>query len=100
MNAYPIRLAAGLVLLALCAMADDEKSPAATAAEAQTNPTVAGKMHVFAIGLNDEPIQLPTQIVKGAPPHQLYQDLKVAARRQQMSASRSLYQTNLLDKIQ
>ena len=102
MNAHPIRLATGLVLLAMCmcAMADDEKSPATKATKAPVNPATAGKIPAFEIGLNDQPVQLPTQIVNGGSPDHLYQDLNLAFQRQKIIASRTLYQATLLDKIQ
>ncbi|HXA14078.1 MAG TPA: hypothetical protein VNW23_03040 [Opitutaceae bacterium] len=89
-----------LLAMCMCAMAEDEKSPAAKAVEAPANPAIAGKIPSFEIGLNDKPVQLPTQVVNGGSPDHLYEDLNLAFRRQKMIASRTLYQTTLLDKIQ
>jgi hypothetical protein len=98
MNAYPVRLAAGLALIALCALA--EESPNAKMAEPQTKPVIATKTPPFEVGLNVQPVQLPTQTVDGLRDHRdhVNRDLHAAFQREKMAAPHALYQTTLANK--
>jgi hypothetical protein len=97
MNAYPVRLVAGLVLVALCALA--EESPNAKMAEPPTKPAVPRKIPSYEIGLNEKPVQLPTQVVdvEAWRNHlkQVNQELQEAFQRQAMAAPHALYQKAL-----
>jgi hypothetical protein len=97
MNAHPIRLAAGLVLIALCALA--QESPNAKIAELQPNPATAQKAPPPGYGLNDKPIQLPPQLVDvdGLRRHMylVNKELQEAFQRQQKTAQHALYQKAL-----
>jgi hypothetical protein len=95
MNAHPVRLAAGLAVIALTALA--EESPKVKMAELQTNPAMAGHTPPSAGGLNDQPVQLPTQYVNGSRDHMHHvdQDLHEAFQREEIAASHRFYQKNL-----
>jgi hypothetical protein len=97
MNPHPIRLAAGLVLIALCAPA--EEAPNAKMAELQTNPGMAQKTPSPEYGLNGKPVILPPQIVDvdGLRRHMylVNQELQEAFQRQQKTAQHALYQKTL-----
>jgi hypothetical protein len=91
MNAYPVRLAAGLALIALCAFADE--SPNAKMAEPQAKPATTQKTLPDDVGLNVLPVQLPAQTVDELRNHidRLNRDLQEAFQRQQRPASHTLY---------
>jgi hypothetical protein len=95
MNAYPVRLAAGLTLIALCALA--EESPNAKMAEPQANPAMAWNTPLPAYGLNNQPVQLPTQYVDGLRDHmdRVNRDLHLAFQRQATVVPHALYQKAL-----
>jgi len=97
MNAYSVRLAAGLLLMALCALADE--SPRAKMAEPQAQPAVARKIPPYEVGLNDKPVQLPPQIVDvdGLRRHlqQVNQELKEAFQREARTPPRAFYEKAL-----
>jgi hypothetical protein len=97
MNTYPVRLAAGLALIALGALA--EESPNAKLAEPQTEPAVARKIPPYEVGLNDKPVQLPTQVVDvdGLRHHmdRVNRELQEAFQRQEKTAQHALYQKAL-----
>jgi hypothetical protein len=97
MNAHPVRLAAGLALIALCALAED--SPNAKMAEPQTKPAPDQKAPPIETGLNEKPVQLPTQVVDvdGLRNHmkQVNQELKEAFQREEITAARTFYQKAL-----
>jgi hypothetical protein len=95
MNIYLVRLAAGLVLIALCALA--EESPNAKMAEPQSKPAMARKTPPYEVGLNDQPVQLPAQVVNGLldPMDRMNQDLNEAFRREEITTSRTFYQKAL-----
>jgi hypothetical protein len=95
MNAYPVRLAAGLAWIALCALADE--SPNAKMAEPQANPAMARKTPPPAYGLNNQPVQLPAQVVDGWREHmdQVNRDLQLAFQRQELAGPHPLYQKTL-----
>jgi hypothetical protein len=92
MNAYPVRLAAGLALMALCALA--EESPKAKMAEPQLKPAMARKAPPYEIYANEHPVQLPTQVVDGWRDHMdhLNRALDLAFQRQDKAAPHALYQ--------
>jgi hypothetical protein len=98
MNAYPVRLAAGLALIALGALA--EESPNAKMAEPQTKPAIATTTPPYEVGLNVQPVQLPTQTVDGWRDHMdhVNRDLNVAFQRETMADPHALYQTTLANK--
>ncbi|HXA80597.1 MAG TPA: hypothetical protein VNV14_04930 [Opitutaceae bacterium] len=95
MNAYPVRLAAGLVLIALCALA--EESPKVKMAEPQSKPAMALKTRPCEVGLNDQLVQLPAQAVNGLPDStdRVNQDLHEAFQREEITASRTFYEKSL-----
>jgi hypothetical protein len=95
MNAYPVRLAAGFALIALCALA--EESPSAKMAEPQANPAMISITPSSEVALNEKPIQLPEQIVNGLrdPMDHVNQDLHEAFQREEITASRTFYQKAL-----
>jgi|HubBroStandDraft_1064217.scaffolds.fasta_scaffold1024030_1 hypothetical protein len=95
MNAHPVRLAAGLALIALCALA--EESPNVKMAEPQSKPAMARKTPPYEVGLNDQPVQLPVQDVNGLrdPMDRVNQDLHEAFQREEITASRRFYQKAL-----
>jgi hypothetical protein len=97
MNALPVRLAAGLALIALCALA--QESPNAKMAELQANPAMAKKTPPPEYGLNGKPMILPPQIVDvdGLRRHMylVNQELQEAFQRQQKTAQHALYQKAL-----
>ncbi|HWZ95234.1 MAG TPA: hypothetical protein VNW30_08575 [Opitutaceae bacterium] len=95
MNANPIRLAAGLALITLCALA--EESPNAKMAELQTKPAIAQQTPPDDVGLNEKPVQLPTQYVDGLRSHmeQVNRDLELAFQREELTATHVLYQKAL-----
>jgi hypothetical protein len=95
MNAYPVRLAAGLAWIALCALADE--SPNAKLAEPQSEPAMAWKTPPPAYGLNNLPVQLPTQYVDGLRDHmdRVNRDLRLAFQRQALAAPHALYRKTL-----
>jgi hypothetical protein len=95
MNAYPVRLAAGLALMALCALA--EESPNAKMAEPQTKPAIARKIPPDEAGVKDQPVQLPTQVVDGLRNHMdhVSRDLDQAVQREAMTARHSAFQKAL-----
>jgi hypothetical protein len=95
MNAYPVRLAAGLAWIALCALADE--SPNAKMAELQANPVMAGNTLPPAYGLNNQPVQLPTQYVDGLRDHmdRVNRDLQLVFQRQELTGPHPLYQKTL-----
>jgi hypothetical protein len=95
MNAYPVRLAAGLAWIALCALADE--SPNAKMAEPQANPAMTRKAPSSEVALNEKPIQLPAQIVNGWRDHmdQVNRDLHLAFQRQELAGPHPLYQKAL-----
>ena len=98
MNAYPVRLAAGLALISLCALADE--SPNAKMAEPQAKPSMAPKIPPAEVGLNEKPVQLPTQYVDGLRDHMEHvnRDLRLAFQREKMGAPHALYQKALTNK--
>jgi hypothetical protein len=102
MNAYPVRLAAGLALIALCALAD--QSPNAIMAEPQTTPGMAPKIPSYAVGLTDKPVQLPTQIVdvEGLRHHMdlVNLELQEAFQRQKNTEQHALYQKALTNNTE
>jgi hypothetical protein len=95
MNAYPVRLTAGLALIALCALADE--SPNAKMAEPQANPALARNTPLPAYGWNNQPVQLPMQYVDGLRDHmdRVNRDLRLAFQRQKLAAPHPLYQKTL-----
>src|SRR5580704_8735486 len=95
MNTHPVRLAAGLALIALCALANE--SPNAKMAEPQTGPAIAQKIPPDEVGLNDQPVQLPAQVVNALrdPMDHVNQDLREAFQREEITASRTFYQKTL-----
>jgi hypothetical protein len=95
MNAHPVRLAAGLALIALCALAGE--SPNAKMAEPQSKPAIARKTPPDEVGLNDQPVRLPTQVVNGLrdPLDHVNEDLHEAFQREKIAASRTFYQKAL-----
>jgi hypothetical protein len=97
MNAHPVRLTAGLALIALCAMA--EESPNAKIAEPKTKPVIAQRTPPYEVGLNETPVQLPTQVVdvEAWRKHlkQVNQELQEAFQREATAASHAFYQKAL-----
>ncbi|HEV8074129.1 MAG TPA: hypothetical protein VGP21_08340 [Opitutaceae bacterium] len=95
MNAYPVRLAAGLTLIALCALA--EEPPNAKMAEPQMNPATARNTPPPAYGWNSQPVQLPTQYVDGLREHmdRVNRDLHLIFQRQAMAVPHALDQKAL-----
>jgi hypothetical protein len=92
MSAYPVRLAAGLALIALGALADESPN-----AKPQANPAMAWNTPLPAYGLNNQPVQLPTQYVDGLRDHmdRVNRDLRLAFQRQKLAAPHPLYQKTL-----
>jgi hypothetical protein len=90
MNAYPVRLAAGLALIAVCAPA--EESTNAKMAEPQTKPAVVRKTTPKEV-LNNKPVQLPTEVVDGWRDHidHVNRELHLVFQRQE-TAPHALYQ--------
>jgi hypothetical protein len=101
MNTYPVRLAAGLALVALCALA--EESPSAKMAEPQTTPGLAREIPSYEVGLNDKPVQLPAQVVDvdGLRRHLdlVNRELQDAFQRQELAGPPALYQKALKKNI-
>jgi len=95
MNAYPVRLAAGVVLITLCALA--EESPNAKRAELPAKPAVAQQTPPDDVGLNEKPVQLPTEYVDGLRGHMAHvnRDLHLAFQLQGLAAPHPLYQKAL-----
>jgi hypothetical protein len=97
MNAHPVRLIAGLALIALCALA--EESPNAKMSEPKTKPVIAQRTPPYEVGLNEKPVQLPTQVVdvEAWENHlkQVNQELQEAFQREAMTTSHAFYQKAL-----
>jgi hypothetical protein len=97
MNAYPVRLVAGLALVALCALA--KESPNAKIAELQTKPAMPRKIPPDEVGLNEKPVKLPTQVVDvdewRRHLKQVNQELAEAFQREALAAPHALYQKAL-----
>ncbi len=102
MSAYPVRLAAGLALLALCALA--EESPGAKVAQPQPTPGLARKIPSYEVGLNDKPVLLPPQIVDvNALRRHMYlvnRELQEAFQRQKKTAQHALYRKALTNNTE
>jgi hypothetical protein len=99
MNAPLVRLAAGLALLALCALAED--SPNAKMAEPQAKPAPARKVPSYEVGLNEIPVRLPTQYVDGLRDHMdhVNREMQEAFQRQEKTAQHALYRKALANNI-
>jgi hypothetical protein len=97
MNTHPVRLAAGLALIALCALA--EESPDAKMAEPQTKPATAREIPPYEVGLIDKPVQLPTQVVDvdelRRHMKQVNQELKEALQREARARPHAFYEKAL-----
>jgi hypothetical protein len=66
-------------------------------AEPQANPAIARKTPSSEVALNDQPVQLPAQVVNGLPDpmDHVNQDLHEAFQREEITASRTFYQKTL-----